>query len=360
MGSDDEIAVELEDEYEVGDADAESPAAEGANSVASAPETIGVQPEPRPRIGSLPTALRAAVLLAAFAVLTVVAWPTAGRREAVPPPTPTRSDDAAAMVFLGGTGVSAGNDHATLSLQLTNNAPEPVTLVGAELRDALGMRLGSDTIWPAQNLAAHSTTTVSVTMPYACGVQWLPVLPITIRYTVSTSQASEDHHDYASELADPLWDTFTSGRTTQCAQAYPDAGATVSGNGIFATAIDTTQPIGAPSDPQGFDMTFLFKAAGSATWSVQQLVPHEPGVTVTASGLPASVRPGQTTRVTTHWHIDDCANPPSGAQGSGDLRFAARMAGGGPAKGTGDARAQPFMELPPGLETEMVRVACGS
>ena len=99
-------------------------------------------------------------------------WPAAGTREAAPQPVPTPTPVNLDLykVRLSATSLDAqdGTDHAVLALQLTNGAPSALTVVSAELWDAVGTRIGSAAVWPAKNLAAETTASVPVTLPYAC------------------------------------------------------------------------------------------------------------------------------------------------------------------------------------------------
>ena len=90
---------------------------------------------------------------------------------------------------------------------------------------------------------------------------------------------------------------------------------------------------------------------------MENVASSRPGVTITGTGLPVMVTPGQTARVPTHWHVDDCAHVPRWSQDMG-VDFTARPAD--PTVGTGAAAGQVFMaDLRPGLVTEMLQEACG-
>lgn len=345
----DELVIELVDD--------DSLPGEGPNSATSDRETIrGGDDGPEgldARIRRLPRRVRIAGVCAAATVLALAVWPAAGRREAAPQPVPTPSqmDVDLYKVRLGTTTLQAGNsaDHAVLGLQLTNNAATRLEVVSAELWDAVGTRLGSASMWPAQGLGAGSTASVPVTLPYACDVYgFLPVLPITVRYSISTPQNPEAGHDYAYPLTDAIWDTYMRQRATQCARP---------GDEISASAIDATQPIGAPDDPEGFDLTFTVESAGAQTWSVDKVTAFRPGVTITGTELPVTVVPGQTARVSTHWHVDDCEHAPRWSQDLG-VEFTAHTTG--PAAGQSAPVEQVFVaQLRPGLVTEMLYEACG-
>ena len=348
-----ELVVELEDDDALPD--------EGPNSATSDRETIGGDGDDYrygagawTRIRQLPRTLRVAGVLAVAFAFALTVWPAAGPREAAPQPLPTPSPINLDLykVRLSATTLDAedGTDHAVLALQLTNSAAERLEVVNAELWDAVGTRLGSASVWPAEGLGAGTTVSVPVTLPYACDAYgFLPVLPITVRYSISTPQNPESGHDYAYPLTSTLWDTYMRQRATQC--ATPDSP-------ISASAIDTTQPIGAPSDPQGFELTFTVETGGTETWNVETVAATGPAVTVTGSELPVAVSPGQTAHVTTHWHLVDCAHRPAWTQALSSVKFTARMAN--PPPGTGDATEQVFYaELRPGLVQEMALLACG-
>jgi hypothetical protein len=346
-----ELVVELEDDDALPD--------EGPNSATSDRETIGGDRDDdgygsgaRARFRQLPRTLRVAGVLAVALVFALTVWPAAGTREAAPQPVPTPSPVNLDLykVRLSATSLDAqdGTDHAVLALQLTNSAAERLEVVSAELWDAVGTRLGSASGWPAQGLSAGTTVSVPVTLPYACDYGFLPVLPITVRYSISTPQSPESGHDYAYPLTSTLWDAYMRQRATRC--ATPDSP-------ISASAIDTTQPIGAPSDPQGFDLTFTIESAGATAWSVENVASSRSGVTITGTALPVMVTPGQTARVSTHWHVDDCTHVPKWSQDMG-VDFSARPAN--PTVGTGAVAGQVFMaDLRPGLVLEMLQEACG-
>ena len=347
-----ELVVELEDDDALPD--------EGPNTATSDRETIGGDPDglgyaagARARLRRLPRTLRIAGVLAAALAFALTVWPAAGSREAAPPPLPTPSPMNLDLykVRLSATtlDVQDGTDHAVLALELTNGAAERLEVVSAELWDAVGTRLGSASVWPAEGLGAGTTVSVPVTLPYACDAYgFLPVLPITVRYSISTPQNPESGHDYAYPLTSTLWDAYMRQRATRCA---------TSDSPISASAIDTTQPIGAPSDPQGFDLTFTIESAGAMAWSVENVASSRPGVTITGTALPVTVTPGETARVSTHWHVDDCAHVPKWSQDMG-VDFTARPAN--PTVGTAAVAGQVFMaDLRPGLVLEMLQEACG-
>ncbi|MEY9861933.1 hypothetical protein ABH935_007576 [Catenulispora sp. GAS73] len=341
-----EIVVELVDDDPL--------PGEGPNSARSERETIDGSAYAGLRFGRLPRPVRILGVLAAAGALTVAAWPTSGRREAAPQPIPTPSQVNVDLykVRLGSTTLEAsdGADHAVLGLELTNNATAPLEVVSAEIWDAVGTRIGSASVWPAEGMNAGSTVSVPVTLPYACDdLTYLPVLPLTIRYSVSTPQNPDAGHDYAYPLTGGLWDTYMRQRAAQCAGP---------GSQIAATAIDTTQPIGAPSDPQGFDLAFTIEAAGTTEWIVDKVASTASDVVITGDGLPAVVDPGQTTHVSTHWHLDDCARMPQWDESIIGVEFTAHLKNAAPGHGT--STQQVFIaQLRPGLVTEMLQVACG-
>lgn len=352
------------------------------NSARSDRETIGGSTDADARLIRFPRGVRIAGVITAAVALTVAAWPAPGGQEAVPQPVPTPPQVNVDLykVRLGTTTLDAedGSDHAVLGLQLTNGAAAPLEVVSAELWDAVDTRIGSATMWPAEGLGPGSTVSVPVKLPYSCDdFGYLPVLPLTIRYSISTVQHPDAGHDYAYPLADFLWDTYMRQRVAKCLTA-DDA--------ISATAIDTTQPIGAPNDPAGFDLTFTVEAAGGTGWSVDEVASTGAGVSVTGDALPVVVSPGQTAHVSTHWHVDDCSHLPRWSEALSGVEFTARPtvapagrgagvgagagagahagagadAGGGTGTGAGAGAAQRFRaELRPGLVTEMLQVACG-
>lgn len=341
-----EIVVELVDDDPL--------PGEGPNSARSERETIDGSAYAGLRIGRLPRAVRVAGVLAAAVALTVAAWPTPGGREAAPQliPTPSQVNVDLYKVRLGSTTLEAadGADHAVLGLELTNNATAPLEVVSAEIWDAVGTQIGSASVWPAEGMNAGSTVSVPVTLPYACDdFAYLPVLPLTIRYSVSTPQNPEAGHDYAYPLTGMLWDTYMRQRTTQCARTDSQ---------ITATAIDTTQPIGAPSDPQGFDLSFTIEAAGTTEWIVDRVASMGSDVVITGDALPVVVEAGQSAHVSTHWHLDDCARMPQGNESLTGVEFTAHLSNPAPGHGTSTQQVF-FAQLRPGLVTEMLQVACG-
>jgi hypothetical protein len=255
-------------------------------------------------------------------------------------------------VRLGTTTLQAGvgSDHAVLGLELTNGAATRLEVVSAELWDAVGMRIGSAAVWPAEGLSAKSTQSVPVTLPYSCdqaGV--IPVLPLMIRYSISTPADPDVRHDYAYPLADGLWDAYMRQRAAQC--SGPDGV-------VSASAIDTTQPIGAPSDPQGFELSFTMEAAGTSAWSIEKVTATDPSlIAITGTGLPVTADPGTTARVTTHWHLLDCDHPHATSGTMTGVEFTAHMTN--PPPGSSSAQRVFIAELRPGLVQEMVLMACG-
>ena len=365
-----ELVVELDDEFDDG-FDEERLAEGEPNSAASGFETINGEDAIQSLLGRLPRRLQIVGALAVAVVLAFVVWPTTGARRATPQPNPPPSQVDADLykVRLSTTSLTDDDsvDHAVLGLELTNGSATQLSVVSAELWDAVGTRIGSATAWPAQALNGGTTASVPVTLPYGCDGQPLPVLPVTIRYSVSTPQDPNVRRDYAYPLSDTLWDDYTRQQTAICAGAGSGAvtgsgsGAVTgaSGSAFAVTAIDTTQPIGAPTDPQGFDLTFTIEAAGIATWNVEDPASGQTGVTITASGLPVVITPGQTARLATHWHVTDCAHPPAWNGGMGAMDITGAMAGSGP--GSSDSSEQTFSAtLRPGLVTEMMQVACGA
>ena len=331
----------------------------GPNAAASDRETIRGGEDGRgsvvSRLRRLPRAVRVAGVGAVAAVFALAVWPAGARREAVPQPVPVPSQVNLDLykVRLRTTTLETeyGADHAVLALELTNSAATRLEVVSAELWDAVGTRLGSASVWPAEDLGAGSTVSVPVTLPYECDAyRFLPVLPITVRYNISTPQNPDTGHDYAYPLTSSIWDNYTRQRTAQCTN--PD-------DRISASAIDTTQPIGAPSDPQGFDLTFTVESAGTTAWSVDKAIVTGPGLTVTGEALPVTVNPGLTARVATHWHVEDCDHPPRWSTQM-QVEFSAHAAGPPGGDSAGAATAQTFVaELRPGLVTAMLYEACG-
>lgn len=357
-----EIEIELVDDYDdpigLDGPDGPDPAGDGTNTATSDRETIGgsgSEDGPGARLLRLPRTVRALGVVAAASLLALAVWPGSGRRETPPQPlpTPTQVSGDLYRVQLADTSLDTdeGADHAVLSLDLTNSAATRLEVVSAELWDAVGTRIGSSAMWPAsQDLGAKSTESVPVTLPYACDDGgFLPVLPLMIRFSISTPQNPSVRRDYTYALTGDVWDGYMRQRAWRCAR--PDAEVSVS-------AIDPTQPIGAPSDPQGFDLTFTVETGGTDTWSVETAGATDPAVTVTGSGLPVSVSPGQTAHVTTHWHLVDCAHRPAGTQAMNNMKFTARRVNTPP--GTEAAAEQVFyVALRPGLVQEMVLLACG-
>ena len=327
---------------------------EGPNSARSGRETIGGSGDARPPVSRLPRAVRVAGVLAAAVTLAVAAWPTTGGRETAPQPVPAPSHANLDLskVRLGTTTLAAedGADHAVLGLELTNSATVPLEVVSAELWDAVQTRIGSASLWPAEGLDAKSTVSVPVTLPYACDeFAYLPVLPLTIRYSVSTPGNPDTAHDYAYPLTNAVWEMYMRQRATECLRPAGE---------ITATAIDTTQPIGAPSDPQGFDLSFTIEAAGTSAWGVDKVASIGSEMVVTGKGLPVTVDAGQTAHLSTHWHLADCSHLPRGNESMTGVEFTAHLRN--PPAGHGPPPQQVFIaQLRPGLVDEMLQVACG-
>lgn len=340
--------------------DGTAPPGDGTNAATSDRETIGGSEGddgPGARLLRLPRAVRVLGVLAAASILAFAVWPASARRDAAPHPLPTPTTQLSPDLYkvqLADTTLQTdeGADHALLGLNLTNSAATKLEVVSAELWDAVGTRIGSSAVWPAsQGLDAKSTESIPVTLPYACDdYGFLPVLPLMIRFSVSTPQNPDVRRDYSYGLTGDVWDSYMRQRARRCAR--PDSE-------VSASAIDATQPIGAPSDPQGFELTFTLEAGGTGTWNVLMTAATDPAVTITGTGLPVQVSPGQTAHVTTHWHLDDCtARRPAWTQNLSGVEFTARMAN--PPPGTGAAAQQVFYaELRPGLVQKMVLLACG-
>jgi hypothetical protein len=332
--------------------------ADGPDAAASALETIRGKGG-RSGIARLPRALKLAGALAAAAALVVAVWPTPARRQAAPRPVPTPSqmDAGLSEVRLAGTTVRTddGAGHAVLELKLANDAPTRLSVDTVELWDAAGTRIGYTAQWPAGEVGPDSVVFVPVTLSYACdGYGQAPVLPLSIRYSVSPPQDPNIRHDYSLPVVGGNWDTFVNGQAAHC------GGGT---NSVFVSAIDTAQTRKDPNvDPAGrysFDLTFTFQAVGTAPWSLDSIGPAPRGFTITTADLPLALGPGQSGSITTHWRIAGCAPPPEwGSEGTW-LEIRTRMSGSAPG-GVGPVSDQVSeVVLRSELLTKMVRIACG-
>jgi hypothetical protein len=331
----------------------------GPAAAASGLETIGGDARGRSRTNRLPRVLKIAGALLAAAALAVAVWPTPARRQAAPHPVPTPSAVNIDLykVQITGTSLDAeeNGDHAVMGLELTNHAPDGVSVVSAELWDAIGTRLGYTTLWPAGAVGPRSTVRVPVLLTYTCDTfGQAPVLPLSIRYSVSSPQNLNVQHDYSSPLDGGVWNSFTHLEAAHCGQNT---------DSVFVSAIDTTQggedPNVDPGERNSFDLTFTFQTAGTAPWSLDAIGDAPSGLAVTTADLPLALGPGQAGSVTTHWRISDCDSPPTWDSGGGVLEIRARM--NGPAPGgvgpTSDQRSE--IVLHSELLARMVRIACG-
>lgn len=341
--ADDELVVELVDD------DAALPG-DGPRIAAADRETIGVDGRRPRRIRHLPRGLRVAGALAAVAALTVVAWPTPRIHHPAPSPQPTSVAVNADLAKVRITGTTLTTDdgagNAVLGLELANGATSPLAIVTADVFDATGARIGTASTWPPGTIAAGSALTVPMTLPFGCAP--VPVLPITIRYSVGSPQDTNMRHSYVSPLAGYIWDLFSHEQAAHCAAGTND---------VYVASVDTTQrPRNASTGP-GFDLTFTFEAVGDARWSVDGIASESPDITVTSTDTPLTLTPGRSSTATIHVRFPSCTAPRTWTEESGLLQFTARTT----ASGTPAASDQPFMKvMQPALFTTMAQKACAA
>ncbi|MEY9858866.1 hypothetical protein ABH935_004489 [Catenulispora sp. GAS73] len=342
-----ELVVELV--AELVDDDAALPG-EGPRIAAADRETIGADGRRPWHIRRLPRGLRNAGVLAAVAALTVVAWPTPRIHHPTPNPLPTSvavNADLAKVRITGTTLTSdAGAGDAVLGLELANGATSQLDIVTADVFDATGARIGTTSTWPPGTIAAGSTLSLPMTLPFACDS--IPVLPITIRYSVGSPQDTNMRRSYDTPLAGATWDRFSHDQATHCRPGT---------NNVYVVSVDTTQHPHPASTGLGFDLTFAFAAAGEAPWSVDGIIAQSREVTVTSPDTPLPLTPGRTSTATIHVAFSSCTAPRTWTADWGLLWFAARTT----AAGTPDTGDQSFMKIMrPTLFATMVQKVCSA
>lgn len=305
----------------------------------------------------LPRLLRALAALAAGTALTIALWPGPGRSGAAPrphPPAPASSHSPTAGADLDQVRVAGATlshdtiDHAVVSLALANAAPTPLVVVNAELWDAIGTRIGYSAQWPAASVDPGGTVTVPLTLPYACSARiTVPVVPMTIRYSISAPQDLTVSHNYEYPLTEAVWEEFMQARAGLCAGPA---------GGVFAASIDTVQPLTTYHDRHGFDLMITFDAVGLPGWRLEGLSAVIPGITVGTSDLPEALAPGQAVRVRTHWHFTDCLPTPTSVWTGGlsAVEVTTRATAG--ASAGADSLLRVFVQ--PELLTKMLQAAC--
>ncbi|NUR24389.1 MAG: hypothetical protein HOV83_00775, partial [Catenulispora sp.] len=241
------------------------------NTAASGLETIRGGPARLSHLVGLPRALRALGALAVVAALIVAWWPAPGRHQAGPRPgpSPTAPSPPAVNVDLykvrvSGTSLSQDyRDHAVMGLALTNESPSQLTVVNAELWDALGTRLGYSATWPAGYVQARASETLAMYLPYSCTVLiTTPVLPVTIRYSVSSPEDLSISHNYDYPLDPTILDEFMHARAGLC---------TGPAGGVFASAVGTLRPEGDHHDRHSFDIDLTVDATGQTGWTLHAI-----------------------------------------------------------------------------------------
>ncbi|WP_194916166.1 hypothetical protein [Catenulispora rubra] len=315
-------------------------------------ETIGADGRRPWHIRRLPRGLRIAGALAAVAALTVVAWPTPRVHHPTPIPSPQPTHVAVnadlAKVSITGTTLTsdAGAGSAVLGLELANGAASQLDIVTADVFDGSGARIGTTSAWPPGTIAAGSALSLPMTLPFTCDS--IPVLPITIRYSVGSPQDTNIRHIYVSPLAGHTWDVFSHEQAAHCASATDN---------VYVASVDTTQRPHTVSTGPGFDLTFTFDSLGEVPWSVDGIISQSPEITVTSTDTPLTVAPGRSGTATIHVHFPSCTAPRTWTADWGLLRFTARAA----AAGTPATSDQPFMKIMrPTLFSAMVQKVCSA
>ncbi|GAA1970162.1 hypothetical protein [Catenulispora subtropica] len=325
------------------------------NTAASGLETIGGGFAGPSRLLRVPRALRVLGALAAVAGLTIALWPAPGGRPAAKPPVPQTTVTIQPpvnvdlyKVRVSGTTLSQDyRDHAVMGLALANESSSQLTVVTAELWDALGTRLGSSASWPAGYVLPRTSETLPLELPYSCGVPWTtPVLPVTIRYSVSTPEDMTVSHNYEYPLDQPILDAFIQARAGLC---------TGPAGGVFATSVDMVRQVGDHHDRHGFDLMITVDAAGAPDWTVRAISADIPGVTVTSPDLPIALTTARSAQIRAHWTYADCVSPPQWGDGFSAIQLTARPAGA-PATGSGDQHLMVYLR--PELLTKMLQAAC--
>ena len=345
--SDAELVMELEeDETSLPGTETSLPGADPNFRVGDG-ETIGGTDLRRSWAGRFPRGVRVAAALAAVVALTVFAWPTPKTHQPTPKPPPNNMamNPDLYKVREAGTMLDADHsaDHAELVLRLVSSAASPLNIVNADVVDATGARLGTTSTWPPGTIAANDSVSVPMTLPFTC-MPSVAVMPISIRYSVSSPQDPNTRHEYVSPLANGNCAVFTRERAAHCSPGT---------NTIYATSVDTTQSPGGGGAKPGFDLTFSFQTVGTASWSVDGFTTDSPDIQVSTTNTPLALAPGQTGAVKIHVGFASCTSPHAWVADGEALRFNARMTGPG---GNGD---QPYMKwMQSGLLGSMVQKAC--
>ncbi|MBW8806361.1 MAG: hypothetical protein JF587_21295 [Catenulisporales bacterium] len=330
------------------------------NIAASGTETIGGSAGRAARLGrlgQLPRAMRVLGALAAAIALTITVWPNSAPRAPRPTPQPAlpASTQAAVnadlyKVHLTGTSFDhQWRDHAVMGLVLVNDAPARLTVINAELWDALGTRIGVSTQWPAADIDAGSVRSVPLTLPYACNIPTALVLPVTIRYSVSSPQDLGVSHNYEYPLTDAVWNQFAQTRASVCG-AGPEGG-------LYVDAVDARELSPNSHDRHGFDLVIAFDAVRQPGWTLERLSAALPGITVTTGDLPLAMASGRPTLVRTNWQFADCSMSTQWEGGASRVAGAVvtYSEGGGDA---GNNDQQLKVLLRPELLTKMFQAAC--
>ncbi|MFD0632888.1 hypothetical protein ACFQ9X_16195 [Catenulispora yoronensis] len=304
------IEVELVEEDIIPDA---------PNTAASGTETIRGGSTTWARLVRLPRALRVVGALAAVAALSIALWPNGARTQSgahsgtpsAPATSTAQQSEVSGDIYkvrVASTELTQDfRDHAVMDLELANDAHTALSVVNAEVWDSVQTRIGFSSNWPAGDLAPAQATSVPIELPYSCGVlQPTPVLPVTIRYSVSTSQDPTISHNYEYPLSQVVWDEFMRARAGLC---------TGPAGGVFATSVDLAPTTGGYRDSDSVDLTLTMDAVGRPGWNLEALTSSIPGATVTTASLPAALSAGQSVAVLTHWRFTACFDPPDWSSG---------------------------------------------
>ncbi|NUP50521.1 MAG: hypothetical protein HOW97_24900 [Catenulispora sp.] len=345
-------------EVELVDDDAYSLPDDTANMAIAGAETIGGGSARRSRFLQAPRTLRVLGTLAAAAALTVAVWPSPNAGpQAAPrpaPQTPTQTSTPSVVntdlykVNVAGTSlVQDYRDHAIMGLELANDATTRLTVVNAEVWDAVQTRLGYSATWPAGDVAPGTTKSVQMDLPYSCGVlRTTPVLPVTIRYSVSTPDDLSISHNYEYPVTAAAWEAFMQARAGLC---------TGPAGGVFAVSSAIVPPSGSYHGRFETDLMLTMDSVGRPGWTLVGVTAAVPGVSVTSDDLPVTLAPGQSVPVRTHWQFADCMTTPRDDDGLSAVEVRTRPAG---APVDGSADQQLMVYLRPELMARMMQASC--
>lgn len=347
-------------EVELVDEDAFSLPDDTPNMTVGGAETIGGGSARRSRFLQAPRTLRVLGTLAAAAALTIAVWPSPNAGpQAAPQPSPQTATPAQTStpsmvnadlykVDVAGTSlVQDYRDHAIMGLELANDASTRLTVVNAEVWDAVQTRLGYSATWPAGDVAPGTTKSVQMDLPYSCGaLRTTPVLPVTIRYSVSTPDDLSISHNYEYPVTAAAWDAFMQARAGLC---KGPAG------GVFAVSAAIVPPSGRYHGRFETDLMLTMDSVGRPGWTLVDVTAAVPAVTVTSDDLPVALTPGQSEAVRTHWQFADCMTAPRNDDGLSAVEVRTRPAGA-PADGSADQQLMVYLR--PELMTRMMQASC--